>query len=65
MSIIRPAFHGPMEPVYPCREMSTRHCPAIYGEVCGDDEPCARYESTDETPWLPELPCPHHPRVVP
>ncbi|WP_203911186.1 hypothetical protein [Rhizocola hellebori] len=53
---LKPTFHGPMDPAYPCRQMPTRHCPAIYQDVCGDDRPCARYESTDETPWLPELP---------
>lgn len=50
-----PRYEGPMRPVFPCREMPTRHCPASYGEICGDDRPCARYESEDETPWLPEL----------
>lgn len=47
-------FTGPMQPVHPCREMPTRHCPAVYDAVCGD-RPCARYESTDPEPWRPEL----------
>lgn len=51
---IKPIFDGPMEPRYPCSIMPTRHCPAIYGSVCGD-RPCARYESDDEEPWLPEI----------
>lgn len=51
----RPLYYGPMEPVHECRVMVTRHCPAIYEGPCGDDRPCARYESEDETPWLPEL----------
>lgn len=45
---------GPMEPLHPCRVMFTRHCPAVYDGVCGD-RPCARYESEDAAPWLPEL----------
>lgn len=49
-----PRFYGSMDPVHPCREMPTRHCPAIYQSVCGD-RPCARFESEDETPWIPEL----------
>lgn len=47
-------FYGNMDPVHPCREMPTRHCPAVYQDVCGI-RPCARYESEDETPWIPEL----------
>lgn len=43
-----------MEPVFPCRVMFTRHCPAVYDAVCGD-RPCARYGSEDETPWRPEI----------
>lgn len=43
-------YHGPMEPVHPCREMPTRHCPASYDAVCGE-RPCARFESTDPEPW--------------
>jgi hypothetical protein len=41
-------------PVHPCRLMPTRPCPASYRGVCGD-RPCARFESTDETPWQPEV----------
>lgn len=48
-------YRGYMDPVHPCREMPSRHCPAVYEDVCGDDRPCARYESKDDTPWLPEL----------
>lgn len=49
-----PVYLGPMEPEHPCREMPTRHCPAVYEAVCGD-RPCARYESDDEAPWLAEV----------
>jgi len=49
-------YHDYMEPVYPCRVMPTRHCPAVYGGTCNDRfKPCARFESEDETPWLPEI----------
>lgn len=51
---LEPAFYGPMDPVHPCRILPTRHCPAVYDAVCGD-RPCARYQSDDETPWLPEI----------
>lgn len=51
---MHPQMHGPNDPVHPCRRIPTRHCPVIYDGVCGD-RPCARYESDDETPWLPEL----------
>ncbi|MGW4525153.1 hypothetical protein [Amycolatopsis sp. NPDC004378] len=64
---VRPRFSGPMEPVHPCRQIPTRHCPAVYDDVCGD-RPCARFESEDETPWLPELPAakrPAEPDVTP
>lgn len=53
--MITPKYHDRMEPVYPCRHMITRHCPAIYDSVC-DDRPCARYESEDPNPWIPEIP---------
>lgn len=43
------------DPEHPCRVMPTRSCPRAYAGVCGD-RPCARFESDDETPWLPELP---------
>lgn len=52
--VLSPRFNGPMDPVYPCREMPTRHCPAAYDAECGD-RPCARFQSTDETPWVPEV----------
>jgi hypothetical protein len=41
------------EIIYPCREMETRHCPLSFNGPCGE-KPCARFESDDETPWLPE-----------
>jgi hypothetical protein len=45
---------GEFAPVHPCRRMSSRHCPVVYEDVCGD-RPCARFESDDETPWLAEI----------
>lgn len=51
---LKAPFHARFKPVYPCREMETRHCPAVYGDVCGE-RPCARFESEDETPWLSEI----------
>ncbi len=60
---MRALFYGPMEPVYPCREMPTRHCPAIYDTTCGV-RPCARYESEDPYPWVPECLHPPGDRVV-
>lgn len=39
---------------FPCRLIPTRHCPKVYKDVCGD-RPCARLESDDETPWIPEV----------
>ncbi|HEX6970231.1 MAG TPA: hypothetical protein VF174_15660 [Micromonosporaceae bacterium] len=50
---IEPPYHGEFDPVHPCRKAETRHCPAIYDGVCGE-RPCARFESEDEGPWLPE-----------
>lgn len=47
-------YEAEMQPIQPCREMPTRHCPATYEGVCGD-RPCARFESDDETPWLLEV----------
>jgi hypothetical protein len=47
-------YSAPMTPVYPCREMETRPCPAVYADVCGD-RPCARFESDSGGPWLPEV----------
>lgn len=43
-----------MKTKFPCREMPTRHCPLVFEEPCGS-RVCARFESDDETPWLPEL----------
>lgn len=51
---IKPEYLARFEPVHPCRQMPTRHCPATYNNVCGD-RPCARFEAQDETPWLPEI----------
>jgi hypothetical protein len=49
-------YHDYMEPVYPCRVMPTRHCPAVYEATCNDAfKPCARFECDDETPWWPEI----------
>lgn len=47
------------EPVHPCRELSTRHCPVAYRDVCGE-RPCARYELDPGDPaaveaWGPEI----------
>lgn len=49
-----PQMTGLFEPEHPCREMPTRHCPVVYQSTCGD-RPCARFESDDEAPWLPEM----------
>ena len=46
-------YIGPMAPVYPCREIPTRHCPAAYESVCGE-RPCARYEAELDEPWRAE-----------
>ncbi len=61
-----PRYLAAMVPVYPCRLLPTRHCPASYRGLCGDefDRPCARYESDDETPWLPELDANPRARIV-
>lgn len=53
----KPVYLGYLKPRDPCREMPTRHCPAVYGEPCGE-RPCARYHSDDEAPWLAEIACP-------
>jgi hypothetical protein len=38
-----------------CRVMETRYCPASYDADGGcATRPCARFESDDETPWLPD-----------
>lgn len=39
---------------FPCRLIPTRSCPKSYNSVCGE-RPCARLESEDETPWIPEV----------
>lgn len=52
--MIKAEYRAPMEPVHPCREMPTRHCPAAYRDVCGA-RPCARYESELDEPWRAEL----------
>lgn len=54
---LSPKYYGAMQPVYPCAIMPTRHCPASYDEGCDEiaERPCARYESADPTPWMPEL----------
>lgn len=54
-----PQFRGPFAPVHPCREMPTRHCPAVYGDVCGT-RPCARFQADENDPdvraaWLAEI----------
>lgn len=51
---LTPQMRGPFDPAHACRQMPTRHCPAIYQDVCGG-RPCARFESRDESPWLPEI----------
>lgn len=54
MSTPPPLYVGRNEPAFPCRVMPTRHCPVVYAARCGD-RPCARYESDDPAPWVPEL----------
>jgi len=51
---LEPVYDEAFEPRFPCRVMPTRHCPAVYGSVCGG-RPCARYEANDERPWWPEV----------
>lgn len=51
---LRAPYNRRFEPRYPCREMPTRHCPVSYDNVCGD-RPCARFESSDEAPWLADI----------
>lgn len=51
---LTPKYAAPSQPLHPCRQIHTRHCPAVYDAECGD-RPCARFESDDETPWLAEL----------
>jgi hypothetical protein len=54
-----PQYRGQFDPVHPCRRQPTRHCPAVYGAVCGD-RPCARFEADGEDPavvaaWMAEI----------
>lgn len=49
-----PRYLAEFEPIHACRELPTRHCPAVYNAVCGE-RPCARFEAKDEAPWLPEI----------
>ncbi len=53
---MEPQFYGPMDPMYPCHHLPTRHCPAVYETCCvGMMKKCARYELREIGPWLPEL----------
>lgn len=54
MTRLMPMFYQVYAPVYPCRKIETRHCPARYRSVCGE-RPCARYESEDPWPWVAEI----------
>lgn len=54
MTLLRAQFYTYLVPVHPCRQMSTRHCPARYNDVCGE-RPCARFESGDPWPWVAEV----------
>jgi hypothetical protein len=49
-----PPYYFNMAPVHACHKMPTRHCPAVYQDVCGA-RPCARFESDSPAPWVPEL----------
>lgn len=49
-----PKYYDRFEPVFACRKMESRHCPAVYDSTC-DDRPCARFESEDSDPWVPEV----------
>ena len=58
----QPIYLDRFEPLYPCRHMETRHCPAVYESMCGDHHDqngnisvCARYESDNPEPWWPEI----------
>lgn len=53
MTVLKPMY-GADGPRYPCRQMPTRHCPAVYDDECGELRPCARFESHDPEPWYPE-----------
>jgi hypothetical protein len=60
-------YLGPMGPLHPCREMPTRHCPAVYDDVCGE-RPCARFEAELDEPWRAEarsFECGRSDRTVP
>lgn len=54
MPDLTPEFLDDGKPLHPCIGVPTRHCPAVYGDVCGD-RPCARFESDDEAVWMPEI----------
>lgn len=58
-----PALPWP-EYVHACRVMPTRPCPVSYADVCGP-RPCARFESSDESPWEHELRTGEQPRHRP
>lgn len=54
--MITPQYLGRFDPRPACRVMNTRHCPVVYEATCDDlGKVCARFESEDEGPWLPEL----------
>lgn len=51
-----PIMLAPMHPYFACDVLESRHCPAVYGTTCqAFKRSCARYESRDIGPWLPEM----------
>jgi hypothetical protein len=55
---LKPRYHERFDPVFPCRVLHTRHCPAILDAVCGSERACARFEMSlveAEDLWLPEI----------
>ena len=55
---LRPRYYGRLDPVFPCRVLHTRHCPAILDALCGSERACARFEMEVEEAeelWLPEI----------
>jgi hypothetical protein len=55
--MIHPKYIDYFEPVYPCYELETRHCPAILDRVCEEDK-CARFKLKMEEAkelWIPEI----------
>jgi hypothetical protein len=40
---MRPKYYGRFDPVYPCRVLETRHCPAPLNATCKTF--CARFEA--------------------